>query len=170
MFGIINPPSNSGASTSVSLMMSSWTSSNPDLSAYAAITTSSTMNNTVASSWGGNIDVKSLPEWSHPMVAQNVLYTRNFLAANPNTIKENGSIDLSSSSAQPLMIPEDLSSALNNANSNPSSASVAPSSIPVATTAAASSAPTASQASNSAMTNSPKFAIVLAAAASFFLL
>ncbi|KAL9715110.1 hypothetical protein Ac2012v2_001770 [Leucoagaricus gongylophorus] len=169
MFGIINPPSNSGAGTSVSLMMSSWTSSNPDLSVYAAITTNSTMNNSVASGWGGNIDVASLPEWSYPMVAENVLYTRIFLATNPDTIKEDGTVDLSGSSGTPLMIPQDISAALNNAS--PSSAlSMPSSSLASATPAGDSSASAAPQAPNGAVITSPKLAIALAAAASFFLL
>ena len=182
-----NPPSNSGAGTSVSLMMSSWTSSvsewwpsiwlmdsiwllqNPDLSVYAAITTNSTMNNSVASGWGGNIDVASLPEWSYPMVAENVLYTRNFLATNPDTIKEDGTVDLSGSSGTPLMIPQDISAALNNAS--PSSAlSMPSSSLASATPAGDSSASAAPQAPNGAVITSPKLAIALAAAASFFLL
>jgi len=126
------------------------------------------MNNSVASGWGGNIDVASLPEWSYSMVAENVLYTRNFLAANPDTIKENGAIDLSGSSGAPLMIPQDISAALNNASPSPA-LSMSPSSPVSATAASDSSTPTASQASNGAVTTSPKLIIALtAAAASFF--
>ncbi|KAJ3573968.1 hypothetical protein NP233_g2094 [Leucocoprinus birnbaumii] len=170
MFGMINPPSNSGAGTSVSLMMSSWTSSNPDISAYAAVTTNMTMNNTVASNWGGNIDVKSFPEWSQPMVAENVLYTRNFLAANPNTIKDDGTVDLGNANGSQLMIPQDIGNALNNANTSPSSAASAPSASSVPASAA-SSAPSASQSTSGAATTSPKLIVALAAAAaSFFLL
>ncbi|KAF9451069.1 hypothetical protein P691DRAFT_664046 [Macrolepiota fuliginosa MF-IS2] len=175
MFGIINPPSNSGAGTSVSLMMSNWTSSNPNLAAYAAITTNMTQNNTVASHWGGNIDVATLPGWSQPLVAENVMYTRNFLATNPEAIKQDGSVDLGNAGSTPLMFPQDVSAELNGAGAAPNATSAA--SVPAAVSSAASSASStasssaAPAAANGAVTTSPKFVVALvAAAASFFLL
>jgi len=57
----------------------------------------------------------SLPEWSHQFVAENVLFTRNFLASNSEVLKDNGFIDLSAAGSTPLMIPQDLSAALSNA-------------------------------------------------------
>jgi len=171
MFGVINPPSNFGAATSVSLMMSTWTSSNPDLAAYSTYSSSVTQNNTAVSRWGGNIDVASLPEWSHPMVAENVMYTRTFLASNPETVKDDGSIDLSNPAGTPLMIPQDISVALSNSNApSPSAGSAAPSVPAPAASESASSAPAANL-TGGAVSASPKFIVALAAAAaSFFLL
>jgi len=181
MFGIINPSSNFGSGTSVSLMMSQWASSNPDLMAYSAITSNLTQDNVAASRWGGNIDVANLPDWSQPLVAENVLYTRSFLAANPDTMNTDGSIDLGKSAGTPLMIPQDISVALSNANMNSSagaSSSAAPPSVapissgaPTSSGAPSTSASAASNLTNGAATTSPKFVVAVAAAvAGFFLL
>ncbi|KAG5646635.1 hypothetical protein DXG03_002625 [Asterophora parasitica] len=115
MFGIINPPSAFGAATSVSRSLSSLGSSNPDIAAYASYTSTQTKTNLAASKWGGNIDLAGLPDWAHESAAENVLYTRNFLASNGEVLKENGAIDLSSAGSTPLMIPQDVGAALNNA-------------------------------------------------------
>jgi plastocyanin len=121
MFGIINPPSALGAPTSVSGMMQSLGANNSDVSAYASYTTKTTANNIRAAGWGGNIDMSSLPDWSRSFVAENVLYTRNFLASNSEVLQENGFIDLSTSGSTPLMIPQDISAVL--ANNVPATAS-----------------------------------------------
>jgi plastocyanin len=148
MFGIINPPSSFGSSSSVGGMMQDISSSNPDVAAYASYTRNHTESNTQASRWGSNIDMSEIPEWAHQYVAENVLYTRNFLASNPETLTEDGTIDLSAASSTPLMIPTDLSIALNNAGTGaaPSGSEAAP--------AADSSAP-AAPAGNAAETPAP---------------
>lgn len=56
-----------------------------------------------------------MPEWAQPSFMENVLYTRNLLAANPDVLQEGGAIDLSSMSSTPLMIPDDVTTALNAA-------------------------------------------------------
>ncbi|KAG6820596.1 hypothetical protein H0H93_014512 [Arthromyces matolae] len=121
MFGIINPPSAFGAPTSVSGSMQALAANNSDLAAYASYTTQQTTNNLAAGKWGGNIDLSALPDWAHAVAAENVLYTRNFLAANGEVLQEDGSVDLSSASSTPLMIPQDFSAALSNAAVVPSS-------------------------------------------------
>ncbi len=150
-------------------------SQNPDLAAYSSITSNLTQNNVAASRWGGNIDVATLPDWSHPMVAENVMYTRSFLAANPETMNTDGSIDLGKSGNTPLMIPQDVSVALSNANTDGAAGapSVAPPAVaPTSSSAApATSASAASNLTNGASSTSPKFVVAVAAAvASFFLL
>jgi len=148
MFGIINPPSALGAPTSVSGMMSNMTASNPDIGAYATYSANQTAGNDKAARWGGNIDVASLPSWSHPYVAENVLYTRNFLASNTEVMKDDGSIDLSAAGTTPLMIPQDLAAAINNAGAAPNtSASAAPSSSS-ATSSSSSAKPSGSGSSS----------------------
>jgi hypothetical protein len=89
-----------------------------DVSAYASYTTKMTKNNTKAANWGGNIEMASLPTWSHPYVAENVLFTRVFLASNSEVLKDNGVIDLSTAGSTPLMIPQDVSAALSSAASS----------------------------------------------------
>jgi len=139
MFGIINPPNALGSPTSVAGMMSSMSANNSDMSAYVSYTAKMTANNTKAGSWGANLDMASLPTWSHQHVAENVLFTRNFLAANPEVMQSNGFIDLSAAGTTPLMIPQDISAALSNAGSSTTT----------------SSAPMSTSASMSMSTNTP---------------
>ncbi|KAG6911495.1 hypothetical protein DXG01_014569 [Tephrocybe rancida] len=132
MFGIINPPSAFGSVSSVSGSMQSLAASNPDVAAYSSYTSKQTSQSLAASKWGGNIDLAALPDWAHAVAAENVLYTRNFLASNAEVLKDDGTVDLGAS-ATPLMIPQDVGAALNNA-----AASSAPSASSVETSAAAS--------------------------------
>jgi plastocyanin len=143
MFGIINPPNALGSPTTVAGMMSSLRANSSDVSAYASYTTKMTANNTRAANWGGNIDLATLPSWSHQFVAENVLFTRNFLASNAEVLKDNGLIDLSSASSTPLMIPQDLSAAISNASPSSSATTSTPAST-ATSTATSASTPTSS--------------------------
>ncbi|KAF9480126.1 hypothetical protein BDN70DRAFT_805805 [Pholiota conissans] len=116
MFGIINPPNAAGATTSVSGMMQSIAANSSDVMGYAAFTQKSTAGNTAAATWGSNIDLASLPAWSHEFVAENVLYTRNFLAANTDVLQDDGTVNLGAAGSNPLMIPQDLAAALSSAS------------------------------------------------------
>ncbi|KAG6832380.1 hypothetical protein H0H92_002648 [Tricholoma furcatifolium] len=118
MFGIINPPSAFGSATSVAASMQA----NPDVAAYSSYTSQQTANNLAASKWGDNIDLSGLPDWAHTAVAENVLYTRNFLAANAEVLQADGTVDLSAAGSTPLMIPQDVGAALSNAEVVASSA------------------------------------------------
>lgn len=73
MFGIINPPSIFNANTSVGTQMQSLVAASPDLGAMSAYTKNQTTGNLQASTWGQNIDLASMPDWSHQYVAENVL-------------------------------------------------------------------------------------------------
>ncbi|KAG6854315.1 hypothetical protein C0991_008210 [Blastosporella zonata] len=166
MFGIINPPSAFGSATSISASMQSVGASNPDVAAYAAYTSQQTSNNLAASKWGSNIDLAALPDWAHAVAAENVLYTRNFLAANGEVLKDDGTIDLSASGSAPLMIPQDIGAALNNA------AVVSPSSATTSGATSESAAPTEalSQSGNGASSlASPKVFVALFVAMATFL-
>jgi hypothetical protein len=133
-----------------------------------------TVNNKKSANWGGNINMASLPAWSHQFVAENVLFTRNFLASNSEVLKDNGFIDLSSAGSTPLMIPQDLSAALSNAA--PSTSATPSTPVPAATSmssyAPVSSAGTAAGLSSSASSlASPKAVVGLfVAAATWFAL
>jgi plastocyanin len=115
MFGIINPVASFGSPTSFGGMLPQLSANNSDVSAYVAQSKKATEGNEQASRWGNNLDMSALPEWAQPLAAENVLYTRNFLAANGETLKEDGSVDLSAAATTPLMIPQDISASLNNA-------------------------------------------------------
>jgi hypothetical protein len=133
---------------------------NSDISAYASYTSKSTANNFKAGNWGANIDMASLPNWSHSFVAENVLYTRNFLASNTEVLKDDGSIDLSGST--PLMIPQDISAALANASpTSTTSGTPAATTTPVSSFAPASSGTAGSSSSGANSLASPKAIIGL---------
>jgi len=126
MFGIINPPSAAGGAMSVGSMMSSMAANDSSVAAMWSYTNNQTSGNNVASSWGGNIDMSSMPAWSHSMVAENVMYNRVFLANNNDVIKADGTVDLSAVGSSPLMIPQDITSVLaSNTTATPSSSASA---------------------------------------------
>lgn len=169
MFGIINPTTNFAASTSVSLQMREIGANNSDVQGYAAYTTKQTAKSPQAAKWGGNIDMAALPAWSHSFVAENVLYTRNFLAENPEVLKEDGKIDLGSADATPLSIPQDIAAALNNAGSygGTTASTVAPAS---ASTASPVTTGTAGNLSSSAATVSSSRVLALVVVFATFIL
>lgn len=138
-----------------------------DVSGYASYTNTQTSNNVAASTWGSNIDLATLPEWSYPYVAENVLYTRNLLAANPDIIQDDGSVNLGAAGNNPLMIPQDLSAVLASASpASTSAAGAATTSAAAATSpaAAAANAPTTSATSGVLTISSSKVAVGLVAA------
>jgi plastocyanin len=169
MFGIINPPSAYSSSNSVGNALPSMSSNNSDIAAMASYTSAYTNNNSYAATWGSSIDMSSLPSWSWNYVAENTMYTRTFLAANPDVITSSG-VNLGAAGSNPLMIPQDITVALSNdANSTDTSSTSAPSS-----TAATSggSAPSPSASSNGASSlASPRILIAaMAVVATFFAL
>jgi plastocyanin len=171
MFGIINPPNALGSPMSVSGMMQSIAANNSDVAAYATYTDMQTSSNSGAAKWGGNIDLSTLPEWSHSLVAENVLYTRNFLAANPETLQSDGSVDLSAAGSTPLMIPQDLSAALAANSASTSAASTAATPSASTSSPAVSGAANAENAKSGAMSvSSPKVVVGLVAAFTTFLM
>jgi plastocyanin len=113
MFGVINMASNINAPTSASGMMQSLKANNSDLKSYAAVVDKQTIN-TPAYTWGGNLDMSNVPDWAQPFVAENILYTRSFLANNPEVMGEDGTVDMSGANT-PLMYPQDMQDAIKNA-------------------------------------------------------
>jgi len=127
MFGVINPENAFGSNTTMNGMMSPMAASNPSISAYSSMIGNMTNTNNngsvMASNWGGNINMASLPSWSHSMVAENVLYTRHFLLVNPDAVNSHGAVDLSVASQNPMKIPMDLSAAIQQADAVPNTSS-----------------------------------------------
>lgn len=173
MFGIINPPNAFQAPSSVSQMIPSLAVNNSNIMAYASYTEAQT-GKTSAGKWGNNIDMGSLPGWSHEYIAENVMYTRNFLAANAEVLRDDGFVDLSAAGTTPLMIPQDLSVALGSAS--PSSAPspvAAPSAAATSDSPAAPAAPSSTAAalnSGALSVSSPKVLLSLVAALATFLM
>jgi len=169
MFGVINPAASFGSPTSFGGMLPQLAANNSHVSAFAAESKKACEGNERASRWGSNIDMAALPDWAKPLAAENVLYTRNFLAANGETLKEDGSIDLSAAATTPLMIPQDISASLNNAGAGDAAGSSD------ASTSAAAAVPTdvsAAAATNGASSlASPRVLVgVVVALATFFAL
>ena len=138
MFGVINPPASFQAASS---MMSAATANSSDMAAMMAYTNTLTKGNMAATTWGSNIDVAQLPEWAQSLALENVMYTRAFIGANPEVIKDDGSVSVDSTN--PLVIPTDMA-AVNNAVDSSSSSSSAASTPSAAANAATSAAPAAS--------------------------
>lgn len=144
MFGIINPPSApAGAATSVGMMMSTWTSQNPDLAKMQSAVDAMTIK-TPAYNWASNMDSASIPVEAHQALVENILYTRMFYAANIGADQGAFRPD-----GQPISIPPDVntlltSTAANPAGANGASAGTVPAGTPTGTSAAASSTPSTS--------------------------
>ncbi|TFK54926.1 hypothetical protein OE88DRAFT_1623071 [Heliocybe sulcata] len=168
MFGIINPPmAGASSETSVASMMTSMMANNSDISAMWSYTKNKTAGNPAAAAWGGGADMSNMPSWAQQAMVENVLYTRLALAANPETLQSDGSVNLSAGGDAPLMFPTDITAALSNAAASPSTSSA--SSPKTATSASASPSP--SQMSGARSVASSGAAVALTAGlAAFFLL
>jgi plastocyanin len=166
MFGIINPPNAAAQPSSVANML-------PGIAANtSAVSTSwaSTKNYTgAASTWGGSMDLSGMPGWAQSAMAENVLFTRSVMAANPSAITANGDINLGQIDLANMMIPADVAAlaAASAPASNSSSATsgtnpAAPSSTP------SSSVNNAATTSGAGALASPRSAVALVAAAVMF--
>jgi len=136
MFGIINPPMATNPGNSVAGMMPAMMQNDSTMAAMASYTNMQTMNNTMAANWGSNMDMSAMPAWAKPYMAQNVMYTRTFMAANSDVVASDGSVNITAAQGAPLMVPADITQATNNAASNSSTSSTS--------TATSSSSPTGS--------------------------
>jgi len=162
MFGIINPPSATGP-TSMGGMMPSLAANDSSMAAMLSYTNNQTSGSVVAASWGGNIDLSSVPSWSYSLMAQNVMYNRVFLANNPDVISADGSIDLSSAGSTPLMIPGDITAAVVNstAASTPSASATATSTPSPSSSSTPLSSTSTGSSSGASSLGSPRVLIVL---------
>jgi hypothetical protein len=142
MFGIINPPNAFVAPTSVNSMLpaiaANSTGTAAQLSANAAITGP-------AATWGASIDLANMPDWAMGPMADNVLFTRSFMAANSEAIGADGQLDMSRIANGSMMVPPDVAAASSAA---PAAANGAGYGSPAASPAASSgaAAPSSTQA------------------------
>ncbi|KAF8610086.1 hypothetical protein BDV93DRAFT_430841 [Ceratobasidium sp. AG-I] len=170
MFGIINPPSApAGAASSVGMMMSTWTSQNPDLAKMQTAVDALTIN-TPAYNWASNMDSAAIPVEAQQSLVENIFYSRMFYAAN--TGAEQGA---SRPDGQPLTIPNDVSTLLQGTAANPAGANgapagAAPSNTATGTAAAVSSTPTASTNGAGSIMASSALVAAVAIVSSLFLI
>jgi len=161
MFGMINANTTTSGSSSAANMLPQMMMNSSVLSAMYAYQQNVSNGNTMADNWGSNIDMSGMPSWSQEYVAQNIMYSRTFLAANPEVMQADGTINLSK--AQTIAIPKDLAAQLSAASAaqGASSSSGAPSS-----TAASTSPSTSTSAHSGAGTiTAPRLAAAIAAVA-----
>ena len=172
MFGIINPPNAYMQPGSVSMMMPSIAGKYPSTQAAMSYASNATANQSYAASWGMNMDMSGMPDWSQQYMAENVLYTRAFLGMNSETVGSDGSIDLSALGSNAVMIPTDVAAAMSSNNGDSSYGSPATSSASSAASSPSASPVGASSKSNGAgVLSSPRVAVALVAvAAAFFAL
>lgn len=147
MWGVLNPTT-SNSTDSVANMMPQMISNDSSLSAMWAYTSQVGKQYNASDAvmnWGGKYNVSAVPSWAQGELMQNIMFTRMFLAMNPETLQSDGSIDMSGSKA-PLSFPSDISGALagnNAASSTPDvGSSSAASSQAAATSNSASASPT----------------------------
>lgn len=170
MFGIINPPSAPvGAATSVGMMMSTWTSQNPDLATMQTAVDAMTIK-TPAYDWASNMDTATIPVEAQESLLENIFYTRMFYALNTGADQSASRPD-----GQPLSIPPDVSTLLtgtaaNPAGANGASAGTVPAGTPTGTVAAASSTPTTSTSGAKSIMASSALVAVFAVVSSLFLI
>lgn len=67
-----NPAVSTGAPTSAAVMMNSMAQNMSDMAAMDSYTTMKTAGSKVAATWGANIDFNGMPDWSLPLMAQNI--------------------------------------------------------------------------------------------------
>jgi hypothetical protein len=153
------------------MMMSGMAANDSSMAAMVSYSSQMTSNSPMAGMWGSSMDMSSMPGWSQSLMLENIMFTRNVLAANPDIMNADGSVDLGKSGDAPLVIPADITNAVNAASSSTSSdASSATSS---ASSSSASSAPTQGAAKKSgagALSASSALVGVVAVAATFFAL
>ncbi|KAI0336452.1 hypothetical protein GY45DRAFT_403515 [Cubamyces sp. BRFM 1775] len=118
MFGMINPPSAYMAPSSVGQMMGGAVANSSDMAAMMAYTDKMTNGSDKAANWGMNIDMAQIDPQYHQVFLENVMYTRAFLGANREVLKDDGSIDLNSHGA-PMQLPTDMASVNNAVDAQP---------------------------------------------------
>jgi len=172
MFGIINPPNAFQAPTSVASMMPTVISNDTtgNLGTYAAYTANMTTGS-MGANWGANIDMSSMPSWAYDAVVENVMFTRNVLAMNPDAMNADGSVNLSALGSNPMMVPPDVGAALAATTSTSASSGGSSASAP-ASSSSASSAPVGAASKNGAMavTSSKMLVGAMVLVATFFAL
>lgn len=137
MFGMINPPSvGQGQLGSVAATLPTMMANSSSMTAMQAYANMVTANNSAAAAWGSSMDMSAIPDWAQEAFAENVMFTRTFLAANPEVINDDGSVSLSNLNGAPMMIPQDITAVAASA-----AASSAPAVTAVATETSSTSAP-----------------------------
>jgi len=165
MFGIINPPNAYGQPSSLANMVSPLAKQYPSTNASWSYTSNLTANNSVAGNWGMNIDMSQMPNWSYPYIAENVMYSQAFLAANPETLSQDGSVNLGPLANGSMMVPQDVASAVRANNAQSGTPSSSPTSSSVTPTPSGTGTPSGALKSGASALASPRIVVALIAVA-----
>ena len=157
-------------------MMQSMVAANPDLGKMRDYADNATKSSDAASMWGTSFDMAKIPDWAQESFVENILYTRIFLAANPEAF-QGGDVD-ASLGGNPPVVPQDITQvALNNSTGSGSgygSSPASPSDVTSTSTVVPSPTSTGTSSNlsgNGAVSARSGLTVVLAAlAAGFFLL
>ena len=154
--------------------MPSLASQYPSTQAAMTYTMNVTASQPAAGAWGNSIDMSKMPSWAQSYAAENIAYTKSFLAMNPETISQSGAVDLSPLANNAIMLPTDVAAAARQNDATNTSASAYGSSAaaaPSSTAGTASGATSQSGKNGAGALASPRVAVALVAvAAAFFAL
>jgi len=169
MFGAINAPNSFGSPTSVTLAARDLAAKSPEVAAQWAKMEQDTKGNDAAANWGGNLDMKDIPDWAHQSFIENVMYTRTLLAANPEILKDDGRVDLSSLPQSPLKVPQDVTGVINAAAAPPAAAPATPAPGSAPPSASPNAVPASALGNGAGALASPRMLVAAAAAFVTFL-
>jgi len=111
MFGIINPANNFGAPSCAKNVMPAMMKNSSTLASMNAYMEMMKTKSPGATNWGNNLDMNGVPSWAQQSMGENIMFTRNFLAANPEVMDKAGKVDLGKAGDAPFVIPKDLATA-----------------------------------------------------------
>ena len=149
----------------------------PILKFSAAAMSANAAINGSAATWCASIDLSSMPDWAIAPMADNVLYTRAFMAANSEAIGADGQLDFSLLAQGSMMVPPDVSLAAASGSAPAANGAAAAGSSASASAAGSATTPSSTAAGGSLATGgagalaSPRVGVaIVAIAAAFFAL
>jgi hypothetical protein len=147
MFGIINPGASVNPAMNMAGNLKSLTDSSPRVQAMQVVTNMAQSNSTAGKTWGSFMSLEGIKPEDRSYVAENLQYTRAFIASNPDLWKD-GKLEMSTAKGEPKY-PVDAAGAITVSNlaaqGGAAAAGSAPASSPSGSSPAA--AATVSQAS-----------------------
>jgi len=124
MFGIINPANNFGSPSCAKNVLTAMKKNSSTLASMDTYMNMMDKKSPAAMNWGNNLDMNGVPSWAQESMGENIMFTRNFLAANPEVMDSTGKVDLGKAGDAPFVIPKDLAAAPTSFAAAASSAAV----------------------------------------------
>lgn len=108
MFGIINPSNSFGSPSCAKNMMPKMMKNSSTLASMNTYMNMMPTKSDAVMNWGNDMDMNGVPSWAQQSLGENIMYTRSFLAANPDVMDSTGKVDLSKAGDAPFVVPKDL--------------------------------------------------------------